>query len=365
MFKCIYNKSTWRSESYHFHFDTNSATEPSSVMKGWFVNKNSENYRLCIIDQYGNPVEAMTCFKNRPRLAELYPNIKDVTLSGFEVDMSCFSADQSYFLAVYKGNIEQFKVVSFIPKEPLLYVHIAKTAGSTVNKVVSEWFGKQRSLIHAESKQNWKELVRQQKIDYLSGHIPYKAFMRGPELRSYKKAITFREPYSHVISHLSWIRALALEENRKRYEAHPEYIQKLSDKLASYDLAFPEQITDVIKHFEHSEHRLLDNTQTRYIRTELAKETVDETDLIAAVENLKDFDFIGTDHDISGFLGELATEYDVEYKAEDRRENVLNNKFGLDINNPKIKDALLPLVKYDLELYAALVMTKADKSSAS
>ncbi|MCP4053622.1 MAG: hypothetical protein GY739_11240 [Mesoflavibacter sp.] len=61
--------------------------------------------------------------------------------------------------------------------------------------------------------------------------------------------------------------------------------------------------------------------------------------------------FIGTDNDISEFLANIASCYGIEYHAEDRRENVLTNKFGLDINNPDTKDALLPLIKYDLELY--------------
>jgi hypothetical protein len=351
MYKFIYNKSTWRNKCYQFHFDVNSEAESTLIVKGWFVNKSTDNYHIRVVDQNGNIIDAIEHSKKRPKLTQLFPDIENVIRSGFEVDTKTFFPNQSYFIAIFKDEDELLKVVTFVNKEPLLYVHIAKTAGSTVNKVLTEYFGKQKSLLHAESIKNWTELVKQQKVNFLSGHIPYKLFIKVSELQCYKKAITFREPFSHVVSHLSWIRALALTENINRYNEHPEYIQKLCDKLESYDLACPEEITDVINSFDHLEHRLLDNTQTRYIRTELAKEAVDAADLADAIENLRHFDFVGTDNDISGFLSDIAIDYGFVYKVEDHRENVLNNKFGLDINNPAIKAALFPLVKYDLELY--------------
>jgi hypothetical protein len=354
MHKIICNKKNWLNENYHFHLDLGSEMTMPLIVKGWLVNKTAVKLTARVVDENNNFLEVVDTLKRRPRLADMYPEIEGVNKSGFEVNSVDFKTDKDYFLGIYHGEKHVMNVVSFLNKLPLLYVHIPKTAGSTVNKVLTEWCGDQRSIIHAETKTYWKESVKQNKLDYLSGHIPYVIFRKMKLLSAFKTAITFREPYSHVISHLSWIRALALEENRQRYEAHPEYIQQLSDKLASYDLACPDQITDAIKSFNHLEHRLLDNTQTRYIRTEVAKVAVDVADLADAIVNLRHFDFVGTDDDISGFLARIAAGYGIEYKIEDRRENVLNNKFGLDINNPKIKEALLPLVKYDLELYDAV-----------
>lgn len=356
MYKFIYNKSTWRNEEYHFHIDLDVSITHSSIVKGWFVNKSDENYNVQVIDQSGNTIEVVDYLKNRPRLVTLYPEIKNVNDSGFEVITEKFCSNLNYFIAIFKGKEFVTKVFSFVKTVPLLYVHIPKTAGSTVNKVLNECFGRGQSLVHAESNTHWKELAQQQKINFLSGHIPYQAFINVAELQCYKKAITFREPYSHVISHLSWIRALSLAENRARYEAHPEYIQKLSDKLASYDFVDAVQISDAIQQLNSLEHRLLDNTQTRYIRTNLAKETVDDSDLVAAIENLKSFDFVGIDSNIIGFLSEIAVDYGFEYKSEDRRENVLYNKFGLDSAGSGVKEALLPLVEFDLQLYRAVMI---------
>ncbi|MEL0660259.1 hypothetical protein V6255_14065 [Psychromonas arctica] len=356
MHKLIYSKSEWSNTQYRFHLDNNVNCDVStSILAGWFVNLDDNNYVVRVIDQAGLLVNAIEYSKNRPKLAKIYSDINDVSTAGFEIDMRKLDKNSRYSIAIFNENELITKVLAFVQKTPLLYIHIAKTAGSTVNKVLRECFGTENSLVHAESIPDWPVQVKENKIDFLSGHIPYQAFIKAKELQCYKKAITFREPYSHVVSHLSWIRALALDEHKKRYDAHPEYIQKLSDKLASYDLSSPEQVSHVIKTFNGLELRLLDNTQTRYIRTNLTKLLVDEVDIISSLDNLKSFDFVGTDNDIDAFLSDITKYYGVKYENEGRRENVLSNKFGLDISNLEIKKALLPLVKFDLDLYLAVL----------
>jgi len=351
MYNIVFNKGIWRNQDYHFHFDIDSEGEHTPIVKGWFVNRSVDEYTVRIIDKSGIVTDVIEYSKFRPKLAELYPNIKNVTSSGFEINTELFLPNNEYSIAIFKGEEELVKVISFVNIVPLLYVHIAKTAGSTVNKVLTEWFGQDSSLVHAESKIHWKDRVKNKNVKFLSGHIPYQVFNKASELNSYKKAITFREPYSHVVSHLSWIRALSLQENKARYKAHPKYIQILSDKLASYDLSCPMRLTEVINSFIPIEYRLLDNTQTRYIRCDIDKVSVDDIDFISAVDSLKCFDFVGLDNDISGFLAQIADEYAFENIEEERRENVLNDKFGMDINRPEIKEALFPLVQYDLKLY--------------
>jgi hypothetical protein len=349
MYKATYNINKWRTSGYHLHLDD--VIEGDNVF-GWLVNLTSEKYSLDLINTQGVILDTITFEKSRPRLAEMYPNIENAERCGFEVHTGNLSDDENYYLIISDETGQQTKIATIALNAPLLYVHIAKTAGSTVNKVISKWFDEGSSLIHAESKENWREIVSDKGVKFLSGHIPYVEFKRFEKINSfYKKAITFREPYSHIISHLAWICALSLEENRARYEAHPAYIQKLSDKLHETDLSSPDEIKKLIESLSDDEFRLLDNTQTRYIRSEISKECVDWLDLEAALKNLYDFDFIGIDNNISGFLTKIADSYQLEYQAEDRRENVLNNKFGLDLNNESIKSVLLPLVKYDLELY--------------
>jgi|GEM_PF-2243619 len=349
MHKIFHIKDNWLTSYYNLHIDKQ---VPEENIYGWVVNLTAETHKVELVDEQGISVNAINFGKARPKLAEMYSNIKNAGNSGFEIDLTKLLSSKKYDLVVNGPEGHRRKVASIILNAPLLYVHIAKTAGSTVNKVVSNWFSPENSLVHAESCANWSERISDGNLKYLSGHIPYTEFIQSDIVQSfYNKAITFREPYSHVISHLAWIRALALDNNKAKYNAHPDYIQKLSDKLARYDLSNPVEISNLIESLNGSEFQLLDNTQTRYIRSDINKVSVEKSDLVSAIANLNNFDFIGTDNNISEFLADIASSYGIEYHAEDRRENVLTNKFGLDINNPDTKDALLPLIKYDLELY--------------
>jgi len=60
---------------------------------------------------------------------------------------------------------------------------------------------------------------------------------------------------------------------------------------------------------------------------------------------------LGIDSDIAKFLENIASDYGFECKEEDRRENVLIEKFGLDISNTDIRNSLLPLIVHDLKVY--------------
>lgn len=348
MFKIVFDKMKWNKKDYHFHLDVNSAT-PN--IRGWFVNKSNENYVLKLVDQRGNILDAIEFSKRRPKLTEIYPDIQGVELSGFKIDISKVDSNTNYAISIFKNLSEISQLCSLIKNVPLLYVHIAKTAGSTVNKVLTELFTDQRSIVHAESRNDWKELVESGEVDFLSGHIVYENFNQVSSLQRFKKAITFREPYAHVVSHLCWIRALSLAEKKGSYDAHPEYIQRLSDTLAACDFSCPDQLSEVIANFKDIEFRLLDNTQTRYIRKRIAKKAVDYEDVISAVANLKNFEYIGTDSGIRDFLSEILRDYGAQYELEDRRENALSSKFGFDLTDSEIKEALFPLVKYDIELY--------------
>lgn len=365
MHKIVLLKNNWLTSHYNLNIDKLSLGEN---IYGWFINLTAETYKVELIDEQGSAVDAINFGKVRPRLAEIYNYIPDAGYSGFEIDITKILSSKRYYLVVYGPEGYQRQVASIILNAPLLYVHIAKTAGSTVNKVISSWFPQESSLVHAESSANWFEQAYDENLKYLSGHIPYTKFIQSDIVQSfYSKAITFREPYSHVISHLAWIRALALDNNKAKYNAHPDYIQKLSDKLARYDLSNPLEITKLIESLNGSEFQLLDNTQTRYIRSEVNKASVEKSDLVSAIENLNNFEFIGTDNDISEFLVDIASSYGIEYKAENRRENVLSNKFGLDLNNKKIQEALYPLVAHDLDLYnivnKKLTLKKAEPSA--
>ena len=354
MYNIYHFKENWNDEAFKFHIDP---YKDKSLFYGWLVNKAEKPLTLGVFDNDDNLLFELSLDKKRPRLAEMYPKIKNVIFSGFELDARIFEVEARYRIGVVSEDREVTFLMSFSLCQPLLYVHIPKTAGSSINKYLQGVFTPARSLIHAESKPNWLEKVNNSEVDFLSGHIPYVNFVKKIKLEKYKKVISFREPLSHVGSHLAWVRALALQGNKDRYDRHPVYIQKLSDKLSQFDFSDPQSISQMIEALNTAEFRLFDNTQTRYIRSDILKPRVDHDDFLSAVENLKSFDYIGCD-DISPMLEAIAHEYNIKFEHDNKRENVNNDKFGLDIFDHETQRSLSPLIKYDLLLYKEIENAK-------
>nr|WP_320136757.1 hypothetical protein [uncultured Amphritea sp.] len=355
MYKVIYDKRKWNNDFFHFHLDIiNQNNHISGRVRGWFVDKNITDLRLDICNEDGENIGLVVLDKIRPKLPNMYPNIDDVSMSGFEISLNDFKKHEKIYISIIniKKDVCVARPVIFSLFKPLLYVHIPKTAGTTVNKFLSDQFGAENSLLHVESKEDWKDKVNSGVVSFLSGHLTYKNFMNNPMLRNYNKAITFREPYQHIASHLSWIRAISLDANNSRYLAHPEYIQKLSDKLVLCDFTDANSISSFIRALDQAEIRLLDNTQTRYIRKNVSKKLVDIEDVNDSVDNLEEFDFIGLDDTINDFLSDISKHYTFRLPQRQLRENVLSTKFGIDLSRDDIRNALKPLIEFDLILFA-------------
>lgn len=353
MLKLVCNKKQWVGENYSFFLDKDSFSIKNGFIKGWFVNTSDIAVKLNITSaSYKELCATVTYNHIRPKLAEMYPEIENVQFSGFEVNGINPSEGISFSIEGELGSL--IELASIKSNRPLLYVHIAKTAGTTVNQTLVDWFGRDNSFIHVESKIKWNQQHDLTKVEYISGHVPYESFMRVNWLKHYRKAITFREPYSHVVSHLAWIKALSLEENYNRYIKHPPYIQRLADKMKLFDFSELDQLSTFVFSLTQEELNLLDNTQTRYIRKAIAKSRVDQADVHDALLNLDSFDFVGLDSDICGFLKKVATHYGFEMVNKSRRENVLGNKFGLSTENKEQMKVLSSLVRYDVELYKSV-----------
>ncbi|MGH6813625.1 MAG: hypothetical protein ACREDM_15220 [Methylocella sp.] len=86
----------------------------------------------------------------------------------------------------------------------IVFVHVPKTAGSTVYKVL--WSCSHRGQGHCEGIPRPKLLDAARRHDWLRGHLPRETF--ATYLISLDRPIeyfaTIREPISHILSHLNW-----------------------------------------------------------------------------------------------------------------------------------------------------------------
>lgn len=253
-----------------------------------------------------------------------------------------------------------------------LFVHIAKTAGSSVNRFFQERLGDAACLVHQESNPSWSRPPLPdaflEGIQYVSGHMPYRVFTARLPGQPLHILTVLRDPRHHVVSHLAWIRHLKDAGQENRLAAHPDFIQGLAEKLSQHDLADPDSLASLVAGLNKEEHRLLDNPQVLYLThrnrpsqglcasdVDYAMETLREIDTFGFVENLGEF-FA----ELSGLFGEGTETLEVPH------ENALEDRYGLSVDDDAQMQALMPLITHDLSLYErALELKKERREGAS
>lgn len=238
-----------------------------------------------------------------------------------------------------------------------LFVHIAKTAGSSVNRFFQQYFGEEACLVHQESNPVWRqssvppELLHG--VRFVSGHIPYRALTARLAEFPLHTVTVLRNPRTHVVSHLAWIRHLKDPGHEQRLAAHTPFIQQLAEKLAGLDLSDAEALAALVGGLSPEEHRLLDNPQVRYLTHHYqATEGIQERDVTSALDTLREINTFGFIEDPQGLFASLAKAVSCDQQAiEVPHENALKERYGLDPESDSQIQALMPLIQHDLELY--------------
>ena len=114
----------------------------------------------------------------------------------------------------------------------IFFVHVAKTAGSTMNRYLAENYP--RGVDHCErylgDRAALADIVR--KADWMSGHVTLPAAMDAfAPLRSDIRYFTcIRKPVSQVRSHYNWLVEI-YHKGAQFYEAHPRIIKDISEQV--------------------------------------------------------------------------------------------------------------------------------------
>lgn len=240
-------------------------------------------------------------------------------------------------------------------RQKLLFMHIAKTAGSSVNNFFARHYAQNQYALHIESNKGLQSNpVELEKLNFLSGHISLFDLNAMLDLDEYYKVTVVREPYAHLRSHLSWINRLALPGEEQRFRQHEAYIQAFARKLSRVNFSCPDELKTLVESLEDRERQLVDNCQVRYFTRVPAGQPVCDADAHEAIRASAAFDQIGTAESLGEFLKKVADEMlwpEPEYLV---RENVNQGFYGLDLSNKYTRAALEPLVKHDLTLYESL-----------
>jgi hypothetical protein len=131
------------------------------------------------------------------------------------------------------------------PDTPLIaYIHVPKTAGSTVNHVLKMW--DRRGQDHCEAIIDDPARLAQRVADirWISGHVTL------PVMRDALSAVTarpteffglVRDPTAQVISHYNWLIEI-FHRGGEFYFGHPPEIREISERIRASDHADPAAI---------------------------------------------------------------------------------------------------------------------------
>ncbi len=237
-------------------------------------------------------------------------------------------------------------------RRKLLFMHIAKAAGSTVNTYFANHYSAEQYAVHIESNEKWQSSPDELKsMSFLSGHISLPVLGKKLDLEDYYKVTVIREPYAQLCSHLAWIKRLAMPGEEKRLKQHPGYIQIFARKLATTDFTAPEKLKTLLGSLAEREARLIENCQTRYFTFVPPGRSVDATDAAKAIEASATFNRIGITESISSFMKDVASDMSWPEPDDCTRQNITQDFYGLDLSDNETREALWPLVQHDIELY--------------
>jgi len=237
----------------------------------------------------------------------------------------------------------------------ILYVHVAKTGGSTVNDYITSNLPGEEILTHAESSAAWHTRSRWPELErfaFISGHVSLPACAARLHIGDYVRVASFREPAQQLASHLAWVRQLSEPGNESFLAGHPREVQEISRQLRGLDLADPDQLSHFIHSLDGYAVGLFDNAQCRYLARIPHKTRMTQAHLDEALCRLGMIDIVGITEQLDQTLVLIAATMGWTRPAGVTRLNAGKSRFGLDAGNPAFVEAVQSVIWADLILYA-------------
>lgn len=245
--------------------------------------------------------------------------------------------------------------------DKLLFMHIPKTAGSSMNAYLESQFPPEQSILHLENQVFGVPMDQLPSFDdknSLSAHLHYPTLNNIIDIKQFFTMTVLRDPLDQTLSHLGWMNRLGFAENKEELARYPDYIKHIVNRLHAMDLVSYFDTMD-----EH-EKNFFDNCQTRYLLPVYGETELSEAHLEEAIANLQKFNLVGILEKFEQSLLLLA--YYMNWRPPKKMpyNNPSRKKYFLDMESAgeEIKDRVHRLTRFDQKLYdAALEMFEHQK----
>ena len=244
------------------------------------------------------------------------------------------------------------------PLNKLFFLHIPKTAGTSVNEILASHFSSGKVKTHIESYPDLKNFTAYpigEKYDFISGHLNYYRAHKLFYMNVFKKITLLRNPFEQLVSHFRWLYFVAEDQNSSFFKNHTEIIKQIALRIRGIDFSNNNQVKHYINNLNIHEKTLFDNCQTRYLLHIHNKEKLTEEDADQALETLLAFDVVGTVENLPDFFDRVYNLFGWEFNLENiAKKNENTSVKHIDINNPELSELLKPLIRHDQLLYESI-----------
>lgn len=233
---------------------------------------------------------------------------------------------------------------------PVFFMHIAKTAGSYLNAVLTEALGETQIATHVEHRlggaADLAELL-DRGCRVISGHVMHGLWedIAAGAPQRFRKVTIVREPIAHLASHLLWLDHYNLPEHRDDYRLLDEAHQRVVDRIGAVDLTDIGHLDHYLTHLNPTEVRLFDNCQSRYFlaagrRDPVLTRALSLTDARALGRALDRFDLILSQDRMAEGLSALSEMIGVTLTPLEQRVNEGRSTRRIDTDAPLVRQVL-------------------------
>lgn len=317
-------------------------------IRGWACNTSNLN----------KPVWVRVTGDGVDRIVEADQYRSDIEKKGIHPNGHCgFSLELSEMQSrpVKVSIIEEVSTLDYSQPlyhgRKLFFMHIAKTAGSSVNHDISSQYNAGEFCFHIEGQKDTELLYKKK---FISGHVNLDRFKHSFSRKDYILFSFLRNPIDQLVSHLYWVRHLSEPGIENFKSQHPPVVQKLSEKMHSMNFSNKDQMKFFVENLSNIEAPLFDNCQCRYFNPIPANKRYSQNNAVDAITYMESFDVIGITEQYEKSMNQLERVMGwTRNNKKVTRENVNRYDYGLDKTDKDILEILSPLVQYDQILYDA------------